>query len=226
VENVQRTVQSASSLMNFSGTLDSRYLSQSLSSYYSQGNTLILRFALDFDRIAATHILKLERIQYRCLSIVLELMQSTHVQTLEVIGGVPPLRLRFSMLNQKYLISAFSTGNGRPLRRSLALLSRLNSTKMVREFDMVGDYDLEPVRSVYVYPLEALLYVPNVNDVVEQELTSVGRDFYQMVVLQLMASATPGLDSSSIFFTDGSKGGASTGFGVYHSGGHESSFCL
>jgi hypothetical protein len=32
------------------------------------------------------------------------------------------------------------------------------------------------------YLLEALLHVPNVNDVVEQELTSFGRDFNQMVV--------------------------------------------
>jgi hypothetical protein len=49
---------------------------------------------------------------------------------------------------------------------------------MVREFHMVGDYDLEPVRSVYDYPLETLLHVPNVNDVVERELTSVETDFY------------------------------------------------
>jgi ribonuclease HI len=37
---------------------------------------------------------------------------------------------------------------------------------------------------------------------------------------------TSGFDSSSIFFTDGSKGGAGTGFGVYHFGGPESSFRL
>jgi hypothetical protein len=78
-------------------------------------------------------MLKLERIQFRCLRIALVLMQSTDVQTLEVIGGVPPLRLRFSMLNHKYLISTFSTG-GHPLRRLVAVLSRLNSTKVVREF--------------------------------------------------------------------------------------------
>jgi hypothetical protein len=52
-----------------------------------------------------------------------------------------------------------------------AMVSRLNSIKMVR------DYDLKPVRSVYDYPLEALLHVLNVNDVVGLELTSVGRDF-------------------------------------------------
>jgi hypothetical protein len=131
--------------------------------------------------MAATHILKLESIQYRCLRIALGLMQSTHVQTLEIIGGMPPLRLKFSMLDHKYFILAFLTGR-HPLRRLLAVLSRLNFTKTVREFDMDGDYNSEPVRLVYDYPLEALLHVPNVNDVVERELTSVGRDFYQMMV--------------------------------------------
>jgi hypothetical protein len=104
------------------------------------------------------------------------------------------------------------------------LLSRLNFTKMVRQFDIVGDYDLKPVRSVYDYPLDALLHVPNVNDVEEEELTSVGRDFQQMVMPRLMASVTSGFDFSSIFFTDGLKGGAGTRFGVNHSGVLESSF--
>jgi hypothetical protein len=56
-------------------------------------------------------------------------------------------------------------------------------------------------------PLEALSHVPNVNDVVEQELDSVKKEFYQMVVPRLVASTTSGFDSSTIFFTDGSKGG-------------------
>jgi hypothetical protein len=60
------------------------------------------------------------------------------------------------------------------------VLSKLNSTKIVREFDMVGYYDLEPVRSVYDYPLEALLHVPNANDVVERKLTSVGWGSHDM----------------------------------------------
>jgi hypothetical protein len=105
--------------------------------------------------MAATHMLKLEKIQYRCLRIALGLMQSTH--------AVPPLRLRFSMLNHKYLISGFSTG-GHPLRRLLAMLSRLN-----------------------------------VNDSVERELTSVGRNFHQMAVPRLVASETSEFDASSIF---------------------------
>jgi hypothetical protein len=47
-----------------------------------------------------------------------------------------------------------------------------------------------------------------------------------MVVPRLVASETSRFDSSSIFFTDGSKGRAGNGFGVYHSGGPESRFCL
>jgi ribonuclease HI len=47
-----------------------------------------------------------------------------------------------------------------------------------------------------------------------------------MVVPRLMASETSGFDASSIFFTDGSKSRAGTGFGVYYSGGFEYCFRL
>jgi hypothetical protein len=73
-------------------------------------------------------------------------------RTLETIGGVPPLRMRFSMLNYGYLISVFSTAG-----QELATLSRLNSPMIVREFNVVESFNLEPVRSVYEYPLGAYL---------------------------------------------------------------------
>jgi hypothetical protein len=92
------------------------------------------------------------------------------------------------------------------------VLSGLNFIKMVWEFSTVDDYDLEPVRSVYDHLLEALLHVANVNNVLEQKLTSVEKDLYQMVVSQLVASATSGFYSSLIFFTDGSKSVPETRF--------------
>jgi hypothetical protein len=60
-------------------------------------------------------LIHVERVQYPCLRIALGLMQSTHVQTLEVIGGVL-LRMRFLMLTHGYLILAFSTADGRPFK--------------------------------------------------------------------------------------------------------------
>jgi hypothetical protein len=73
--------------------------------------------------MGATHMLELEKIQYRCLRIVLGLMQSTHVQTPEDIGGVPPVKLRFSMLNHRYLILAFLTGGYPLLQRRFGSLT-------------------------------------------------------------------------------------------------------
>jgi hypothetical protein len=132
-------------------------------------------------------------------------MQSTHVQTLDVIGGVPPLKMRFSMLNHRYLISAFSTA-GHPFRQELAAVSVLNSPKIVREFNVVEGYNLEPVCSVNEYPLGVLLHMPEINDGVERELSSISKYCYQTVVPRLVASVSSRFESSAVFFTDRSKG--------------------
>jgi hypothetical protein len=110
---------------------------------------------------------------------------------------------------------AYST-SGHPLRQELAALSNLNSPKVVREFNVVEGYSLISVHSFYEYPLGALLHVPEVNDEVEWELSSISRDCYQ----------TSNFESSLLFFTDGSKGEAGTVFGVYQLNGGEISFRL
>jgi hypothetical protein len=57
--------------------------------------------------------------------------------------------------------------------------------------------------------------VPSVNDVMEQELSSVGRDFYQMVWPRLVASVKLEFDSSSIFFTGLFIDGLESSFRLY-----------
>jgi hypothetical protein len=79
--------------------------------------------------MAATHIKKLERIQWRGLRICLGLMRSTHTDTVEVLSGVPPLDLRFTFLNYKYLINVFSNNN-QLFKNQLITLSNLNSLKI------------------------------------------------------------------------------------------------
>jgi hypothetical protein len=68
--------------------------------------------------------------------------------------------------------------------------------------------------------------VPEINDEVERELCSISKDCYQTVVPSLVASLSSGFESSAIFFTDGSKGEAGTGFGVYQLKGGEINFRL
>ncbi|XP_058821163.1 probable RNA-directed DNA polymerase from transposon X-element isoform X1 [Topomyia yanbarensis] len=57
-----------------------------------------------FRSAANTHIINLERIQYRCLRIALGCMQSTHTMSLEVLAGVLPLKDRFWDLSSRLLI--------------------------------------------------------------------------------------------------------------------------
>jgi hypothetical protein len=57
--------------------------------------------------MAQTHMLALERVQYRLLRIALSLMGSTPNNCLEVLSGIPPLGEKFAYLNIRYLVAAF-----------------------------------------------------------------------------------------------------------------------
>jgi ribonuclease HI len=80
-----------------------------------------------FAEMAVTHF----RVQWLALRISLGLMQSTHTSTVEVLSGVPPLDFRFSYLNHRFLISAFSKSSD-ILRGRLQTLVDLGSKKMTR----------------------------------------------------------------------------------------------
>jgi ribonuclease HI len=169
-----------------------------------------------FDRAADTHILKLDRIQYRCLRICLGLMQSTHVQTVEILAKVEPLRLRFSMLNQRFLTTAFSSPS-HPLKAKLDTLQSLQSPKIIREYSIVNSFDLQPKATVFnSHSLDALLFVPDVLDEVKIQLAPHNKEEYHIVAPSIVSQATVSFDKSSILFTDGSKNNGETGFGVYH----------
>jgi hypothetical protein len=70
------------------------------------------------------------------------------------------------------------------------------------------------------------LHVPEVNDEVERELSSISKDCYQTLVPCLVTSVLSSFESLVVFFTDGSKGEAGTGFGVYQLNRSEISFRL
>jgi hypothetical protein len=83
----------------------------------------ILNYAsVCYSGMARTHFLKLERLRYRGLRIVLGLMQLTPNNSLEVFSGVSPLAERCMYLNYKYLVTVFHK-HGHPLRERVALVS-------------------------------------------------------------------------------------------------------
>lgn len=88
-----------------------------------------------FDQAAKTHMLKLCRLQNRCIRISLGLMQSTHIQSLEVLAGIPPLSLRFFELSCRFVIQSFGASND--VERVLDKLFEINpQVKYSRHTDM------------------------------------------------------------------------------------------
>ena len=57
-----------------------------------------------FASAADVHMIKLERIQYRCLRIAMGCMKSTHTMSLEVLAGILPIKNRHRELSLRFLI--------------------------------------------------------------------------------------------------------------------------
>jgi hypothetical protein len=73
-----------------------------------------------FSGMAITHMLRLERDQYRGIRIALGLMCSTPNHNLEVLSGKAPLAERFLYLNFRYVVTAFYRLEGLNLGRCIA----------------------------------------------------------------------------------------------------------
>jgi hypothetical protein len=54
---------------------------------------------------------RLERIQWRAGRICFGLIRSTHVLSVKVLAGVPPIRQMLSFLNERFLVSALAKPN-------------------------------------------------------------------------------------------------------------------
>jgi hypothetical protein len=95
-----------------------------------------------FAGMARTHMLLLERIQYRALRISMGLMVSTPNNSLGVLSGIPPLRHRFFSLKFRYLVNTFQK-NGHPLHDKLEKLNGLSSQKCLIPFHEVSWLDIQ-----------------------------------------------------------------------------------
>jgi hypothetical protein len=108
-----------------------------------------------FTNIAKTHMLGLERVQYRALRIALGLMGSKRNNCLGVLSGIPPLAERFAYLNFRYLVAAFYR-LGHPLREKLGVLGALNIGRCVGGYSDVLSLDKVPSESFTRNELPAL----------------------------------------------------------------------
>jgi hypothetical protein len=106
--------------------------------------------------MAKTHMLGLERVQYRALRIALALMGSTRNNYLCVLSDIPPLAERFAYLNFRYLVSAFYRLD-HPLKEGLEKLRALNMGRCIERYSDVLSLNIVPLENSMRHELPALL---------------------------------------------------------------------
>lgn len=180
-----------------------------------------------FSVIPKTLLLRLERIQYCALRISMGLMQSTHTKTLEMLGGVLPLNVRFDFLNYRYINGLYFKSNHSLISRLEILSSITNVMKVLPVFikvqnSMEGNSNYE---DIYEFKREALYFKPKINDSVRQVVLNKN-ETNNTIVQQKFRASVESFNSEKIIFTDGSRQNDVYGIGVYQSPNTELKFKL
>ncbi|XP_055529426.1 uncharacterized protein LOC129721179 [Wyeomyia smithii] len=169
-----------------------------------------------FRGVAASHMLKLERIQYRCLRIALGCMQSTHTMSLEVIAGILPLKERLFELAFRFLIR-----------------SEIANPMLIANYEKCLEVVQKPCMSVYqrfmsmeinpsvVAPSREISTSLNNSSVVfdltmKQEIHGIPDHLKPTVVPSIFSAKFGHLPKQNSFFTDGSVMDGHSGYGVFN----------
>ena len=179
-----------------------------------------------FASAADSHMIKLERIQYRCLRIAMGCMQSTHTMSLEVLAGVLPVKCRQRELTLRFLIRCESLN---PLvTENFERLLQINpQTRFMRIYYHYITLEINPSTLISDSRHFFTDFSSNVNfDLSMKEVIRGIPDHVRSTVIPpIFASKISHIDPTRIFFTDGSRIENSTGFGVFNEN-FETSFQL
>jgi hypothetical protein len=153
-----------------------------------------------FTNMAKTHMLGLERVQYRALRIALGLMGSTPNNCLGVFGGILQFAEKFAYLNFRYLVAAFYR-LGHPLSERHRVLGALNMGRCIREYFDVLSLDIVPSESFTQH--------------MDRKLSNVQEAMYSLVAPCELLTVTSGYSLSCTFYTDGFIIEGCVGFAVH-----------
>lgn len=170
-----------------------------------------------FRSAAKTHLIKLERIQYRCLRIALGCMQSTHTKSLEVMAGIVPLQDRYTELSLRFLIRS-EIRNPLVIENFEKLLEYNPQTRFMTIYYNFITQEMAP--SAYTHP--RVNFPDFYSSVVffdlsmKQEIHQIPEQCRPLIVPQIFANKYRWVSEDKMFYTDGSKIEGCTGFGVFN----------
>jgi hypothetical protein len=170
-----------------------------------------------YSGMARTHMLRLERVEYRGIRIALGLMCSTPNKSLGVLRGIAPLAERFVYLHFRYLEAVFYRLD-HPLKRRLETLRELNLGRCIAGFFELLSLNIFSSESFTRHDFPALLATHFVSDHMEGTLSGVQASMYSVVPPRELSTGTTRYAASMVFYTDDSLIDGCAGFALYRTG--------
>jgi ribonuclease HI len=168
-----------------------------------------------YGNMAKTHLIKLERIQYRGIRIALGLMRSTPNISLGILSGIPPLEERFSYLNANFLIKIFGKFN-HPLQKVILYLKSMNPERCMKGTDLVNLDNITATMEYFRFDLDALTARPKIDYFIFNKLKEVEKEFYSIIAPSEVSAITDRYQQTHVFYTYGSLIEDQTGFGIHN----------
>ncbi|XP_055586989.1 uncharacterized protein LOC129739532 [Uranotaenia lowii] len=170
-----------------------------------------------FQSAAKTHLIKLERIQYRCLRIALGCMPSTHNMSLEVLAGILPLKDRFNLLSLRFLIRC-EVMNPLVIVNFERLLEQNVQTRFMSIYHILMSMQVNP--SSYSptrvcspdYDHSSVQFDLSM----QQEIRGIPDPHRPLLIPRIFEAKYRHVDADKMYFTDGSLIEETTGFGVFN----------
>ncbi|XP_055597805.1 uncharacterized protein LOC129755617 isoform X3 [Uranotaenia lowii] len=170
-----------------------------------------------FQSAAKTHLIKLERIQYRCLRIALGCMPSTHNMSLEVLAGILPLKDRYNLLSLRFLIRC-EVMNPLVIVNFERLLEQNLHTRFMSIYHVLMSMQVNP--SSYS---PTRVFSPDYDNSsvqfdlsMQQDIRGIPDSHRPLLIPKIFEAKYRHVDADKIYFTDGSLIEESTGFGVFN----------
>jgi ribonuclease HI len=165
-----------------------------------------------------SQLIKLERIQLACLRICFGLMRSTHTGSIEVICGVPSVKIRYALLNYRYVVGAMFKEEHwiiKRLEKLTNLSPQMEVCKIFVNIRVVMGSQTQYV-DLYRYTLKEIIFIPKIlNNIRTQIPKKANEQYTSQAVMQIFLSAVESFDKNNLIFTDGSLKDGQASMGVF-----------
>jgi hypothetical protein len=122
--------------------------------------------------MSGCHMKRMEWIQWRAGRICFGLMRSTHVLSVDVLAGIPPIRQRLSFSKERFLVSALVKPNDLLMVKLEELHRIWNNSKCLPEWKIVRESRIV-LRTNFLMEFDLhlvdLTFVPKVHNGVQMD---------------------------------------------------------